>query len=180
MGVKGPEGREVGREVTRHNLEKAERVGEVLEPMLAEIAQTNPGGKIPCHQVTNSSRDQNLASMPGGADARGAMHVQADVTTRFGQGLPSMQAHAHPQRCAVRPGLLRERLLCGHCCRHGISGPRERRQERVSLRVDLLAVAFGKCIAQQPLVFREDLRVPAIAEALEEGGRPLYVGEEET
>jgi hypothetical protein len=49
----------------------------------------------------------------------------------------------------------------------------------LSLRFDLLAVSFGERVTEEPLVFRKDLRVPPIAEALEEHGGPLDVGEEE-
>ncbi len=45
--------------------------------------------------------------------------------------------------------------------------------------VDLLAVSLLERGAEQAVVFLQDLRVPAVAEALEERGGPLDVSEEE-
>ena len=47
------------------------------------------------------------------------------------------------------------------------------------LTVDFLSVAFGECITQESLVIRQDLRIPAVAKALEECSGPLDVGEKE-
>ena len=38
---------------------------------------------------------------------------------------------------------------------------------------------LGENVTEEPLVFHQDLRVPAVTEALEERGGPLDVGEEE-
>jgi hypothetical protein len=43
------------------------------------------------------------------------------------------------------------------------------------LGVDLLAVSLGERVAEEPLVFRQDLRVSVVAEVLEERGGPLDV-----
>jgi len=65
-------------------------------------------------------------------------------------------------------------------CRHRISGPRERHEEAVPLAVDLLPVSLGECITEDPLVFLEDLSVPAVAETLQERGGALNVGEKKS
>ncbi len=62
---------------------------------------------------------------------------------------------------------------------YGISGPGECHQEGVPLGVDLLPMSFGERLAEQASVFRKDFRVSAIAEALEQLGGALDVGEEE-
>jgi len=48
----------------------------------------------------------------------------------------------------------------------GVAGPREDIEEGVSLSIDLLAAVGGERLAQDPLVFRQDLAV-AVAELLE-------------
>jgi hypothetical protein len=75
--------------------------------------------------------------------------------------------------------VFRERPLGGYRCGKCIPGPRERHQKAVALRVNLLPVPFGERITKQSAVFLQDLRVPAIAEALQERSGPFDVGEEE-
>jgi hypothetical protein len=48
------------------------------------------------------------------------------------------------------------------------------------LRVDLLSVPFRERLPEEAPVFRKDVRILAIAEALEERGGALDVGEEES
>jgi len=62
----------------------------------------------------------------------------------------------------------------------GIPGPGKRHEETVPLKVDLLPAALSERITEKTLVFREDLRKAAVAEALEELGGRLDVGEEES
>ena len=90
-----------------------------------------------------------------------------------------MKPHPHAQRCAIWPGVYQESPLGRHRRPEGISGPGERHQERVALGVDLLTVPCDERLAKQAVMFRQNLRVPAVAEALEERSRPLDVGEEE-
>jgi hypothetical protein len=49
--VERPDRRELGRQVSSDDLEEAVRVGEVLESMLAKIAQTHPFRHILCHEA---------------------------------------------------------------------------------------------------------------------------------
>jgi hypothetical protein len=107
------------------------------------------------------------------------MHVQADVAPGLVHGLSGVQAHPHPQRCAVRPGMPHERSLRRHRRPRRIPGPRERHQEGIALRVDLLPVSLGKRLAEESAVFLQDLCLPPVPEPLEEVGVPLDVREQE-
>ncbi len=72
-----------------------------------------------------------------------------------------------------------EPSLCRHRHRDRVSGSGKRHQEGVPLGVDLLPVPLGERVTKEALVFRQDLRIPAVAETLEQRGGPLDVGEEE-
>ena len=62
--------------------------------------------------------------------------------------------------------------------RYGVLGAAESDEERVALRVDLVATVRAECLAQDALVICERLTV-AISQLLEQLGRSLDVGEEQ-
>jgi hypothetical protein len=76
--------------------------------------------------------------------------------------------------------MTRESPLAGDRRPDGISCPGERHQERVPLRIDHVAACLGERVTEKPLVFREDLSIPPVTEALEKRGGALDVGEEES
>ena len=90
-----------------------------------------------------------------------------------------MQTHTHLKRRTFRPGVIRKGSLRRDSRPHGISRSGECYQEGIPLGVDFLPVPFGERIAEDPPVFCQDFRVPAVAEAPEERGGALDVGEEE-
>ncbi len=59
-----------------------------------------------------------------------------------------------------------------------VSRTRERDEERVALRVDLVSAVSGEGGAEQSLMVRKHAAVP-LAELLDEPRRPFDVGEEE-
>jgi hypothetical protein len=81
-----------------------------------------------------------------------------------------MQPHPDAQGCAIRPGVLSESPLRRNRRPHCILRPGEHHQEGISLGVDHLAMSFIERHPEQMAVFLQDLRVPAIAEALEQLG----------
>jgi hypothetical protein len=84
----------------------------------------------------------------------------------------------HPERPAVwRRGP--HGLLGCDGCRNRVLGSEERRQKSVPLGVEFLSVSLSERLTEEALVFRQDLRIPVVTEALEECGRPLDVSEEE-
>jgi hypothetical protein len=61
----------------------------------------------------------------------------------------------------------------------GVAGAAEGDEERVALRVDLLAPVRGEDLPQQPLLVGQQFAVPSPAELLEQPGRALDVREQE-
>jgi hypothetical protein len=124
------------------DLDQAKRVGEVLEALLAQVAQGLPpeGGLLPL--IPARRGEKNLAPVSGRADAGTAMDVEANIVPCFADRLAGVQPHTHLKRCAVRPGMLQKCLLGRHRCRRRVPGPGEYHQERVPLGVDLLPVPF--------------------------------------
>ena len=135
-------GREVGRKVRGHDLEEAVRVGEVLEAMLAEIAQAHPVRKVLGDERGDGVREQNLAAVPGRSrcgppDGRPCprSRLAADAARRC--AAPSGPA-AQPRRAKDgRDGPLRRDGRQQRLARAG-----KGHKERIPLRVDLLAVSF--------------------------------------
>jgi hypothetical protein len=107
------------------------------------------------------------------------MDVEANVAVSGTNRLSSMEAHPHSERHAVCPGVLHKDPLARYGGRHCIPGPRERHEKSVPLRVNLLAVSLLERGAEEPLMFRHDLSVPPVAEALQESGGAFDVGEED-
>ena len=58
------------------------RTLEVLEPMLAEVAQRDSLRKRVLNECLRDLREQHLAAMPGARDATRPMDVQADIRVR--------------------------------------------------------------------------------------------------
>jgi metal-sulfur cluster biosynthetic enzyme len=73
----------------------------------------------------------------------------------------------------------RERPLCVGRRVDGISGTRERAEDRVALRVDLDAAVRFDGLPHEAAVLRERVGI-RLAEALEQARRPLDVGEEQS
>jgi hypothetical protein len=89
-----------------------------------------------------------------------------------------VQSHSHPQRDAVGPRLRGQRPLRGYGRCDRIAGPRERDEEGVALRVDLVALELLERRSEQASVRRQDVAV-ALAELPQQPRRPLDIGEEE-
>ena len=60
---------------------------------------------------------------------------------------------------SVGPRVLRKRALARDRGGHGVLGAPERDEERVPLRVDLVAAVLRERVAQDPLVIRERFAV---------------------
>ena len=94
------------------------------------------------------------------------MHTEADITLTTDGGLAGVDTHADTKLGVVRPGMFFETALAGDRSRHRVLGPPEGNEERVSLRVDLVASVFGEGLAQDPLMILECFAV-AVAQKLE-------------
>ena len=118
------------RELLLPELVNALRRGEILEAMLAEVAQ------VGVQELRRRGRDEDLPAVAAGCDAGGAVDVLADVSLLAQERRPGMQADPDPDRTRRErlreSGRRRDRSRCG----------REREEERVALRIDL-DPAFG-------------------------------------
>ncbi len=114
------------REVVRSELVDAFRGGEVLEAVLAQIAQL---GSV--HEARRRRRDEHLRPVPGRRNPRRPMHIDADVALLRDERRPRVNADPHPDRpVGERVRQLRGRRQCPRCGREGD-------EERVALRVHL-------------------------------------------
>jgi hypothetical protein len=149
------------------DLEEAHRLGQVLEAMLAEVVELavvqEPAGRL---------RDDDLAAVSRGADACGAVDVDAHVPLLGRDGIARVHAHPHQH------GAAGERRLRFRGRGDRLAGGRECVEEGVALCVHLDAVVRGERIPQDAPVVREQRRV-ALAVLLQQPRRPLDVGEEE-
>jgi hypothetical protein len=156
------------RKVTVAELEQSLRVGEVLQPVLAQVA--NFGVRL--EKVEGRFREDDLAAVRGRRDARGPMDVHADIALLGQERLPGVESHAD----ADRAGLERLPRIFGSRCR--ISRAGECDEEGVSLRVDLDAVVPREGVSQGLAMLGEQVAV-AVAMLPQQPRRALDVGEEE-
>ena len=123
-------------------------------------------------------RDEDLSAVPGGADPGCAVNGESGVAPVVGDRLTGVQTHSHLDLDALRPGVREERELALDGREHSLARARERNEERVALRIHLVAVVSVERISQQLPVVRQNCGIP-LAQLLDEPRRPLDVGEEE-
>ncbi len=142
--------------------------GQVLEPVLAQVAQDVRAG-----QRGGGGGDQHLAAVAAGGDAGRPVHVHAHIALLAQEGRTGMDAHAHPDRAggeSLRP-------LGG-----GVQGPRrggECDEEGVALRVHFRAAVTLESSAQDAAMLGQGLLVALCSQLVQEHGRSLDVREEE-
>ena len=146
--------------------------------MLAEIHDVDVVGQLVLDEFAGRVRQEHLAAVPGRADARAAVDAHPDIPVATDKRLARVKAHPHANRHAVGPRLGGERPL--QLDRRGdrVACARERDEERVALRVDLVAVEPLDRLADQPGMGLKHI-VVALAELLEQPRRSFDVGEEE-
>jgi hypothetical protein len=83
------------------------------------------------------------------------VHVEPDVIAAHYAWLAGMHAHPHPHRAPRRPLTLGQTLLRRHRGTHRIARARERHEERVALRADLVPAMPTKRTADDPAVLFE-------------------------
>ena len=166
----GAERRERRRQPVDLELHDALRLVDVLEPDRAELDLTHAVRQRARHERGGRRREQDLPAVPGGADARRAVDVDPDVALLADDGLAGVDAHADAELGPVRPVMARERLLRRDGGRDRVLRAAEAVEERVALRVDLLAPARAERLADDAAVIRERVGVP-VAEPLEQLGR---------
>jgi hypothetical protein len=113
-----------------------------------------------------------------GHDPRGAVDAHSVIAALVGDvGLTGVHAHADAELGPFRPRVGGERALPVGRGRRRIARASEDVEERVSLRVDLLAAVSGERLTQKTLMLCEQVAV-AVAEQFHQPRRSLHVGEE--
>ena len=155
------------REGAVSELEERHRLGDVLEPVLAEV------GQLVLDELGGRLREDDLAAVARGGDARSEVDVVADVALVGEQRRAGVQADAHADRA---------RLSASVIARGRGDRPRRRgegEEERVALRVHLDAAVGGEGLAEHATVLGERLRVRLRPELVQQLRRALDVREEE-
>ena len=119
-----------GRELVAAELENPLWRAQVLEPVLAEVAQF-----VPVDERRRRSRDEHLPAVPGGSDARRAVDVSADVALLREQRRAGVEAHPHriepaPVRRLARRQARRAQSRTRRRTRRPACPPRRRRIAR--------------------------------------------------
>ena len=189
------EGRQPGRQVVRHRVERPDRrevaleildnqlpeplgLIEILEPMDTEISELGALGERFPDEGARRVGEEHLAAVPDAGDAAGAVNVESDVPLGAEAGLAGVHAHPDPDLDVVRPRLAGERALRGNGGRDRSGRRWKGDEEGVPLGPHLDATLRLEGRPQQLLVSSEDRR-PSLALRLEQPGRPLDVGEQE-
>jgi len=113
-----------------------------------------------------------------GANACAPVDAHPYVSLAADEWLAGVDPHPYTNGDTVGPGLRSERALRRHGGGDRVTRAREGDEERVALRVDLVAVELFNRRAEQPVVRRQNLVVP-VAELLQQPRRPFDVTEEE-
>ncbi len=157
-----------GREVPVAELEQTLRMDEILQPMLAEIAN----GCVCIEEPSRRLGEDDLASVGRRCDASSAVDVHAHVALVRHERLAGVEADAD----ADRPGCEAFSRFLGGA--HGLDRSRERDEERVSLRVDLDAVMSCEGCSQRRAVLGEEVGI-TVSVLTEKARRALDIREEE-
>jgi hypothetical protein len=140
---------------------------QVLEPVLAEVAQF-----VGADEVARRPRDERLPAMTDSGDSGRAVDVDANVALLGEQRLSGVDAYADTDWSVVQC------VLCATCGRESVSRAGERDEEGIALRVDLDATVRREHLAQQTPVLPEKVGV-RVAEFAQQSSRALDIREKE-
>jgi hypothetical protein len=140
--LRDPERREVLRKAASVELKDPLGPGNVLEPVLAEVAQLHVWREFVFDDCGRRAGQEHLATVRRRAEASGAMHSDADVPVFTEMWLGRMKPHSHVHPYITRPPLFAERTLRRDGCSGRIACLLERDEERVPLRVDFGAAVL--------------------------------------
>jgi hypothetical protein len=172
------QGRKLARKAGDDQLIDVFRLVEILQALLAEVAETDVGRGVVEHELPRCRREQDLATVAGGHDARCAVDAEPDVVGLGERGLARMQSHPHPENGPLRPRVLGKRTLAVGGGGDRVLGPSEDDEEGVALSADLVSPVLGKRSPQQTPVLGKDVLI-ALAQDPEQPGRAFDVSEEE-
>ena len=152
---------------------------EVLQPLLAEALERDPGRQVVVDQVARRPGQQDLAAVPGGHDPRGPVDAETDVAVVPHRRFARVEPHAYADLAAGGPSVRACAPLGSDRCEHRIPRASECGEERIALGVDHATARLRDSRRHQRVVVDEDVVIPIRAEGLQQLGRALDVGEEE-
>ena len=161
-----------------HELEDALGAPEVLEPVLAEVAQARTVREVVRGEGRGGGRQEHLPAVPGGHDPGGAVDGRTEVVVAAPFGVPAMDADPDAERPGFRPCRRREPALDGETCRHPVSGRRRSRHQSVAGRLHDLPASRLDGAAQDRVVPLKGGR-HGVGQSLPELGAAGDVGEQE-
>ena len=100
--------RELGRQALDLQLKDLLRLGQILQPVLAQVEQSDPFRKTAFDQCLGLAGHDHLAAVSCRCDAGSAVYLEAHVVFADHRRLPRVQPHPHPddrvcgQGCAWR------------------------------------------------------------------------------
>jgi hypothetical protein len=148
-------------------LKQRDRLGEILQPVLAQVEQAIGD------QLAGRSREQHLAAVGRRHDPGCLVHIRSDVLGRIEQRL----ARVHTDPDLHRPVGKRRHPLHHRGCR--FRGRRERVEQPIARVIDLVARVRSECLPQDPTVVGQHLPKSLGAELVEQHRRALDVREHE-
>jgi hypothetical protein len=156
------------REVTLAELEQALCADQILQAVLAEVADRS----VCLKEAAGRLGDDDLAAVRGGCNARRPVDVHADVALLGHERLAGVDAHPDLNRPCF------ERLLRLACGGDGVGRTRERDEERVALGVDLDPVVSSEGLTDHASVLSNEIGVSRSV-IPNKARRPFDVCEEE-
>ena len=169
---------ELGRQIRGEQLVDPHRAVEVLQGPRPEIAEVELAELLlVLEQGLGRLREEHLPPVCRRADARRPVDRETHVLVSRDRRLPCMDPDPDPQLSLLGPWMAGDGALRLHGGANRILRLPEGDEERVALRVDLVASGFLKGGAEQPLVVGHHVRVP-VSELPHQLGRALDVREE--
>ena len=170
--------REVAVQPVGHQLVEVDRLGDVLEPVAAEVEHRHAGQRLPAPDPLGGLGQHDLAAGGDRRDPRRQVDVEPDVAVLVPDRLTRVQAHPHAHPLVGRPGVPRQVPLRLEDGVHRVPDGREDDEEAVPLGPELASVPPLEGAAHQRPLGRERVGV-VLAELPQQAGRSLDVAEEQ-
>ena len=154
-GVERLQSRELASEAGRAELEHALGASEVTETVLTEVDELVAVGERFAEQLLSGVRHDDLATVRGAHETRGAIQCGAVVVAVAQLGRSRVQAHPHQERNSVTPLFGSKLTLHDHCRGDRDFSGRERGVHTVTRRLDDGAAMRLDPIAQDLVVTRQ-------------------------
>src|SRR6266852_1321743 len=121
----------------------------ILEAVLPQVTQGHIVWQVLLHEVAGCLGEQHLSTMRGAHDARGAMHVHANIPLGCQRRFACVQTNTDTHYYAFGPGMSGKGALRVHRSQYSIRGARKSHKEGIALRIHLVATPLLKCSTQQ-------------------------------